>query len=100
MSSDKIVDRLEIGLKLDGSAWLAPDFLSSGSTSASLKHVGNRPSRNDRLVSLYNRSTELWTQSTSVEKKLCDDFFNNALVIHLSLLRLSSTLDYDYHDRL
>jgi len=48
--------------------------------------------------SQYSRFTELWTQSTSVEKKLCDDFFNSAFVIHLSLLRLSSTLDKDCHE--
>ena len=45
-------------------------------------------------------SRYLRTQSTSTEKKLCDDFFNKSIVIHLLLIRLSSKLDYnnDEHD--
>ena len=39
--------------------------------------------------SLHSRSTELRTQLTSAEKKLCDDSFNNTFLVHL----------YDYHWR-
>jgi len=36
-------------------------------------------------VAYIESLAELWTQSASVKKKLCDDSFNDTFVIHLSL---------------